>query len=56
VHGDRDLQPLGASAQYAEAIPGAELHRVAGADHFFDGDLPELRDRVAAFLQAPSGE
>jgi proline iminopeptidase len=52
VHGDRDLAPPSASAQYVQLIANAELLRVPDADHFFWGDHPNLQRRVTAFLTA----
>jgi proline iminopeptidase len=51
VHGDRDLQPVAGSLQYVQGIANAELVEVAGADHFFMGDHPDLTRRVVSFLQ-----
>ncbi len=54
VHGDKDLQPVSASARYAELIADAELVRVPDADHFFSGAHPDLRGRVGTFLAPPT--
>ncbi|MHC5006632.1 MAG: alpha/beta fold hydrolase [Planctomycetota bacterium] len=54
VHGDRDLQPVAGSRRYAQRIADAEVFEVAGADHFFIGDHPDLARRVASFLQGTS--
>lgn len=50
VHAELDLQPLAASARYANLIAGAGLIRVPDADHFFSGEHPDLRQRVIEFL------
>ena len=51
VHGERDLQPLAGSRRYVQGIANAVLFEVAGADHFFMGDHPDLAGRAASFLQ-----
>ncbi|MHC4217958.1 MAG: alpha/beta fold hydrolase [Planctomycetota bacterium] len=54
VHGERDLQPVAGSRRYVQGIAGAEFFEVAGADHFFMGDHPDLTGRVASFLRDAS--
>ena len=52
VHGDRDLQPLAVSQQYAELLPDATLRVLEGAGHFMLEDQPtEFAELVRAFLE-----
>jgi proline iminopeptidase len=55
VHGNGDLQPVAVSRLYVDGIANAELFVVAGADHFFMGDHPELVERAREFLQDAGG-
>jgi proline iminopeptidase len=55
VHGENDLQPAAGSRRYAQGIAGAEFLEVAGADHFFMDDHPDLVRSVRTFLRGAGG-
>ena len=48
VHGERDeFGDVEALRKTVETIPGAELHVISGADHFFEGKLDELKQVIS---------
>ncbi len=52
VQGDRDeLVDIDTTIDWVNGLgPGPELRVLAGAEHFFHGRLPDLRDAVSEFL------
>lgn len=48
LHGGRDIQPVEASAVYAQALPNAELRTLPEAGHFLFADTP---DQFAAMVK-----
>jgi proline iminopeptidase len=56
VHGERDPRPMWAVERLAEALPDAELVRLAGVGHFPELEVPEkFRDVVRAFVRRVAG-
>jgi alpha/beta superfamily hydrolase len=56
VQGEQDEVVAPAVVQsWAQSLaPLAQLRMLPAAGHFFHGRLPELRDAVLAFMQAPA--
>jgi alpha/beta superfamily hydrolase len=55
VHGERDeFGDVKALRKIVETLPqqaGAELHVISGADHFFEGHLDELKQRITDWVK-----